>query len=115
MIALISNLSLNDLKDCDLEDLELVLEDGSVVSMKESYKKQIEFFKENSENLDKDWFFATEKGAFFLSKLGKTLLVVFKEKDKNGYPVGDVTRFHLRNGAIELQVNNETQNFEYKI
>ena len=24
-------------------------------------------------------------------------------------------RFHLRNGAFELQVNKETQNFEYKI
>ncbi len=24
-------------------------------------------------------------------------------------------RFHLRNGAVELQVNNETQNFEYKV
>ena len=23
--------------------------------------------------------------------------------------------FHLHNGAIELQVNNETQNFEYKV
>tara|TARA_B100002051_G_C16711337_1_gene626831 strand:- start:966 stop:1622 length:657 start_codon:yes stop_codon:yes gene_type:complete len=24
-------------------------------------------------------------------------------------------RFHLRNGAVELQVNEETQNFEYKV
>ena len=24
-------------------------------------------------------------------------------------------RFHLRNGAIELQVNKDTQNFEYKV
>ncbi len=24
-------------------------------------------------------------------------------------------RFHLRNGAVELQVNQETQNFEYKV
>ena len=24
-------------------------------------------------------------------------------------------RFHLRNGAVELQVNKETQNFEYKV
>ena len=31
-------------------------------------------------------------------------------------PLTDMARnFHLRNGAIELQVNNETQNFEYKI
>ena len=30
-------------------------------------------------------------------------------------PLTDMARnFHLRNGAIELQVNNETQNFEYK-
>ena len=31
-------------------------------------------------------------------------------------PLTDMARnFHLRNGAIELQVNAETQNFEYKI
>ena len=31
-------------------------------------------------------------------------------------PLTDMARnFHLRNGAIELQVNQETQNFEYKI
>ena len=31
-------------------------------------------------------------------------------------PLTDMARnFHLRNGAIELQVNNDTQNFEYKI
>ncbi len=31
-------------------------------------------------------------------------------------PLTDMARkFHLRNGAIELQVNNESQNFEYKI
>ena len=31
-------------------------------------------------------------------------------------PLTDMARnFHLRNGAIELQVNDETQNFEYKI
>ena len=31
-------------------------------------------------------------------------------------PLTDMARnFHLRNGAIELQVNKETQNFEYKI
>ena len=30
-------------------------------------------------------------------------------------PLTEMARnFHLRNGAIELQVNNETQNFEYK-
>ena len=32
------------------------------------------------------------------------------------YPLTDMARnFHLRNGAFELQVNKETQNFEYKI
>ena len=31
-------------------------------------------------------------------------------------PLTEMARsFHLRNGAIELQVNKETQNFEYKI
>ena len=31
-------------------------------------------------------------------------------------PLTDMARkFHLRNGAIELQVNKESQNFEYKI
>ena len=31
-------------------------------------------------------------------------------------PLTDMARnFHLRNGAVELQVNEETQNFEYKI
>lgn len=31
-------------------------------------------------------------------------------------PLTDMARnFHLKNGAIELQVNEETQNFEYKI
>jgi len=31
-------------------------------------------------------------------------------------PLTEMARnFHLRNGAIELQVNQETQNFEYKI
>ena len=31
-------------------------------------------------------------------------------------PLTDMARsFHLRNGAIELKVNKETQNFEYKI
>ena len=31
-------------------------------------------------------------------------------------PLTDMARnFHLRNGAEEVQVNNETQNFEYKI
>ena len=27
----------------------------------------------------------------------------------------EAKRFHLRNGAVELQVNEETQNFEYKV
>ncbi len=31
-------------------------------------------------------------------------------------PLTDMARkFHLRNGAVELQVNKETQNFEYKV
>ena len=31
-------------------------------------------------------------------------------------PLTDMARkFHLRNGAVELQVNDETQNFEYKV
>ena len=31
-------------------------------------------------------------------------------------PLTDMARnFHLRNGAIELQINEESQNFEYKI
>ena len=31
-------------------------------------------------------------------------------------PLTDMARkFHLRNGAIEVQVNEETQNFEYKL
>ena len=30
-------------------------------------------------------------------------------------PLTEVARrFHTRNGAVELQVNSETQNFEYK-
>ncbi len=31
-------------------------------------------------------------------------------------PLTDMARkFHLRNGAVELQINEETQNFEYKV
>ena len=31
-------------------------------------------------------------------------------------PLTDMARkFHLRNGAVELQVNETTQNFEYKV
>ena len=31
-------------------------------------------------------------------------------------PLTEMARnFHLKNGAVELQVNDETQNFEYKI
>jgi len=31
-------------------------------------------------------------------------------------PLSEMARkFHLRNGAVELQVNDETQNFEYKV
>ena len=48
---------------------------------------------------------------------------VFKKIKKSNHlnrlvtlsPLTDMARnFHLRNGAIELQVNKETQNFEYK-
>ena len=59
-------------------------------------------------------------------KGGGKLIVkeVFKKIKKSNYlnrlvtlsPLTEMARnFHLRNGAIELQVNNETQNFEYKI
>ena len=59
-------------------------------------------------------------------KGGGKLIVkeVFKKIKKSNHlnrlvtlsPLTDMARnFHLRNGAIELQVNNETQNFEYKI
>ena len=49
---------------------------------------------------------------------------VFKMIKKSNYlnrlvtlsPLTEMARnFHLKNGAFELQVNNETQNFEYKI
>ena len=49
---------------------------------------------------------------------------VFKKIKKSNHlnrlvtlsPLTDMARnFHLRNGAVELQVNDETQNFEYKI
>ena len=49
---------------------------------------------------------------------------VFKKIKKSNHlnrlvtlsPLTDMARnFHLRNGATELQVNKETQNFEYKI
>ena len=59
-------------------------------------------------------------------KGGGKLIVkeVFKKIKKSNHlnrlvtlsPLTDMARnFHLRNGAIELQVNNETQNLEYKI
>ena len=59
-------------------------------------------------------------------KGGGKLIVkeVFKKIKKSNYlnrlvtlsPLTEMARnFHLRNGAIELQVNKETQNFEYKI
>ena len=59
-------------------------------------------------------------------KGGGKLIVkeVFKKIKKSNHlnrlvtlsPLTDMARnFHLRNGAIELQVNNDTQNFEYKI
>ena len=58
-------------------------------------------------------------------KGGGKLIVkeVFKKIKKSNHlnrlvtlsPLTDMARnFHLRNGAIELQVNKETQNFEYK-
>ena len=59
-------------------------------------------------------------------KGGRKLIVkeVFKKIKKSNHlhrlitlsPLTDMARnFHLRNGARELQVNDETQNFEYKI
>ena len=59
-------------------------------------------------------------------KGGGKLIVkeVFKKIKKSNHlnrlitlsPLTEMARnFHLRNGAIELQVNKETQNFEYKI
>ena len=59
-------------------------------------------------------------------KGGGKLIVkeVFKKIKKSNHlnrlvtlsPLTDMAmNFHLRNGAIELQVNKETQNFEYKI
>ena len=59
-------------------------------------------------------------------KGGGKLIVkeVFKKIKKSNHlnrlvtlsPLTDMARnFHLRNGAIELQVNEKTQNFEYKI
>ena len=59
-------------------------------------------------------------------KGGGKLIVneVFKKIKKSNHlnrlitlsPLTEMARkFHLRNGAIELQVNSETQNFEYKI
>ena len=59
-------------------------------------------------------------------KGGGKLIVkeVFKKIKKSNHlnrlitlsPLTEMARnFHLRNGAIELQVNRETQNFEYKI
>ena len=59
-------------------------------------------------------------------KGGGKLIVkeVFKMVKKSNYlnrlvtlsPLTEMARnFHLNNGAIELQVNEETQNFEYKI
>ena len=59
-------------------------------------------------------------------KGGGTLIVkkVFKMIKKSNHlnrlitlsPLTEMARnFHLRNGAIEIQVNDKTQNFEYKI
>jgi len=59
-------------------------------------------------------------------KGGGKLIVkeVFKKIKKSNHlnrlvtlsPLTEMAReFHLRNGAIELQVNDDTQNFEYKV
>ena len=59
-------------------------------------------------------------------KGGGKLIVkeVFKKIKKSNHlnrlvtlsPLTDMARnFHLRNGAVELQINHDTQNFEYKI
>ena len=59
-------------------------------------------------------------------KGGGKLIVkeVFKKIKKSNHlnrlvtlsPLTEMARnFHLRNGAVELQVNNKTQNFEYKV
>ena len=59
-------------------------------------------------------------------KGGGKLIVkeVFKKIKKSNHlnrlitlsPLTEMARkFHLRNGAVELQVNEETQNFEYKV
>ena len=59
-------------------------------------------------------------------KGGGKLIVkeVFKKIKKSNHlnrlvtlsPLTDMARnFHLRNGAVELQINKKTQNFEYKI
>ena len=59
-------------------------------------------------------------------KGGGKLIVreVFKKIKKSNHlnrlvtlsPLTEMARnFHIRNGAFELQVNNETQNFEYKV
>ena len=41
---------------------------------------------------------------------------LIKEKDKNGYPAGDVTRFHLRNGALidDIIINANVSETGYK-
>ena len=63
---------------------------------------------------------------FGQKKGGKKLIVkeVFKMIKKSNHlnrlitlsPLTEMARnFHLNNGAVELQVNEETQNFEYKI
>ena len=63
---------------------------------------------------------------FDQKKGGGKLIVkeVFKMIKKSNYlnrritlsPLTEMARnFHLNNGAIELQVNEETQNFEYKL
>ena len=64
---------------------------------------------------------------FGLKKKGGGKLIVkevFKMIKKSNHlnrlvtlsPLTEMARkFHLRNGAVEVQINDETQNFEYKL
>ena len=45
----------------------------------------------------------------------KTRAYALLFRDEGEEVVRKVIDFHLKNGAIELQVNKETQNFEYKV
>ena len=73
------------------------------------------------------WKFDSHSIYCMVKKRGGGKLIVkevFKKIKKSNHlnrlvtlsPLTEMARkFHLRNGAIELQVNEETQNFEYKI